>query len=376
MDIDRLRRTQFPVTKRYIYLNHAAVAPVSVSVRRAMDQIVRDVTDHGIAHMTQWQDLVAAARRSAARLLGTRASQIAFLKNTTDGLIAAALGVDWRSGDSVVIAEGEFPANVYPWLNLAERGVSIRWVPERGGRLQVDDFAAAIDSSTRVLSVSSVEFFSGFRNDLAALGELCRKRGVLFVVDAIQSLGALRIDVAALGIDCLAADGHKWLMGPEGCALFCTSSRALSQLCVAGLGWAGVRTAHDFLDYGMELHEDARRFETGTQNTAGIAGLKAAIDLLLEIGMDTVEDRVLSLSQRLAEGLSARGYELLGSRRPGEASGIVAFRADGIPSTEVARALTAATVQLTQRAGTVRLSPHVYNTEDEIDSVLAALPQL
>lgn len=376
MDIDRLRRTQFPVTERYIYLNHAAVAPVSSSVRRAMDQTVRDVADHGIAHITRWQELVAAARRSAARLLGTRASQIAFLKNTSDGLIAAALGVDWRPGDSVVIAEREFPANVYPWLNLAHRGVSIRWVPERGGRLRVDDFRAAIDSSTRVLSVSSVEFFSGFRNDLAALGTLCRERGVLFVVDGIQSVGALRIDVAGLGIDVLAADGHKWLMGPEGCALFYTSPRALSQLRVAGLGWAGVRTAHDFLDYDMGLHQDARRFETGTQNRVGIAGLKAAIDLLLKIGMDTVEDRILSLSQRLAEGLSERGYELLSSRRPGEASGIVVFRADGVRSTEVARVLTAASVQLTERAGTVRLSPHVYNTEDEIDRVLAALPQL
>ena len=219
-----------------------------------------------------------------------------------------------------------------------------------------------------------MELFTGFRNDLAALGQLCRERDVLFVVDGIQSVGALKIDVEALGIDYLAADGHKWLMGPEGCALFYTSSRALAQLRVAGLGWASVSTSKDFLDYDTRLHEDARRFETGTQNTAGIAGLKAAIDLLLEIGMDTVEERILGLARRLAEGVASRGYEVLGSRRPHEVSGMVAFRADTLSSADIAQALTAASVQLTERAGTIRLSPHLYNTESEIDIVLQALP--
>jgi len=180
--------------------------------------------------------------------------------------------------------------------------------------------------------------------------------------------------VEALGIDCLAADGHKWLMGPEGCALFYTSARALEQLRVAGLGWASVSTSHDFLDYDTRLHEDARRFETGTQNTAGIAGLKAAIDLLLEIGMDTVEERIMGLARRLADGIANQGYEVLGSRQPHEASGIVAFRADSISSSQIAQALTAASVQLTERAGTIRLSPHVYNTAAEVDTVLKALP--
>ncbi len=375
MDITELRRSQFPIAERYIYLNHASVAPVSVAVCQAMGDIVRDVADHGIAHITQWHELYTAARASAACLIGAHESQIAFLKNTTDGLIAVALGVDWRPGDNVVIARGEFPANVYPWLNLADRGVSVRWVPEVNGCLRVEDFDSAINARTSVLSVSSVEFFSGFRNDLAALGSLCRERDILFVVDGIQSVGALQIDVGALGIDCLAADGHKWLMGPEGCALFYTSPRALAQLRVAGLGWASVRTSHDFLNYETELHVDARRFETGSHNTAGIAGLKAAIDLLLDIGMDTVEARVLHLARQLADGVAARGYQLLGSRRPDEVSGIVAFRAEDISSQEIARSLTAASVQFTERAGTVRLSPHVYNTEAEIDLVLDALPQ-
>ena len=376
MDIEQLRRSQFPITERYIYLNHAAVAPVSVAVCEAMETIVRGAASHGIANLDRWRELYGSARRSAARLVGAHENQIAFLKNTTDGLIATALRVDWQPGDTVVIAEGEFPANVYPWLNLANLGVSIHWVREVRGTLNVEDFAAAIDSKTRVLSVSSVEFFTGFRNDLSALGALCRDRDVLFVVDGIQSVGALQIDVEALGIDCLAADGHKWLMGPEGCALFYTSARAQERLRVAALGWASVRTAYDFLDYDTELQDDARRFETGTQNTAGIAGLKAAIDLLLEIGMDTVEKRILALARRLAEGIEARGYEVLGSREPCEGSGIVTFRSNCINSAGISQALAAASVQLTDRGGTVRLSPHVYNTEAEIDSCLGALPSV
>lgn len=372
MDIDQLR-TQFPVTERYIYLNHAAVAPVSAAVRRAMDEIVGGAATHGLAQLDVWRQLYSDARRSAARLVGAQPAQVAFLKNTTDGLIAAALGVDWRQGDNIVLARGEFPANVYPWLNLARRGVTVRWVEEQQHRLRVDDFAAAIDARTRVLSISSVGFFAGFRNDLAALGRLCRERDVLFVVDGIQSVGALQIDFEALGIDCLAADGHKWLMGPEGCALFVVSNRALEQLQVAGLGWSSVHSAYDFLNYDMQLQPDARRFETGTQNTVGIAGLRAAIELLLDIGMPQVESRILSLTQRLADGLTGHGYQILGSRQPQEASGIVTLRSSIVSSGQLSSALTAAAVQHTERGATVRLSPHVYNTEDEIDAVIDLL---
>jgi selenocysteine lyase/cysteine desulfurase len=335
---------------------------------------MRDVADHGIRHIEDWNALLDGARRSVARLIGTRPERIAFLKNTTDGLIATALGVDWRDGDSVVIAEREFPANVYPWLHLERRGVEIRWVPERRSRLRIEDFEAAVDSTTRVLTVSSVEFFTGFRNDLAALGQLCRDRGLLFVVDGIQSVGALRIDVEALGIDCLAADGHKWLMGPEGCALFYVSEGALQRLQIAGLGWASVRTSHDFLDYDPTLQPDARRFETGTQNTPGVVGLKAAVDLLLDIGMESVESRILSLTEKLANGLQERGYRVLSSRQQKESSGIVTFDNERFASLDLAHKLQAERVQLTDRGGCLRLSPHVYNTEAEIDAVLAALP--
>ena len=373
MDWNQLR-AHFPITDHWIYLNHAAVAPISRPVQRAMERHLSDVADHGLAHIEAWHTNYAQTRRSAAKLLGAHSDEVAFLKNTTDGLIAVALGVSWRPGDTVVVAEREFPANVYPWLSLADRGVTIRTVPERNGRLRVEDFAAAIDSSTRVLSVSSVEFFTGFRNDLAALGQQCRDHDILFVVDGIQSVGALQLDVQALGIDCLAADAHKWLMGPEGCALFYCSRRALRHVKPAAMGWASVASSHDFLGYDTALHEDARRFETGTQNTVGIVGTKAAIDLLLEIGMEQVEERILALTQQLADGLVRNGFELLSSRAAGEASGIITCKPPQDQSSElVAQRLLEARIHTTDRGGWLRLSPHVYNTPEEMDQTLSVM---
>ena len=372
MEID-FARSFLPVAEKWVYLNHAAVAPLSRPAAQAMRRLIRDVEENGMVHYEEWNRLYTRARRSAAILIGARPDQIAFFKNTTDGLLAVANGIKWRSGDNVVLANREFPANVYPWLNLQSRGVEIRWVEERDGRLSVEDFAAAADDRTRVIAVSSVEFFSGFRNDLAGLSSLCRQGEALFVVDAIQSLGAFPLDVEELGIDALAADGHKWLLGPEGCALFYCSRRALSRLQVGSLGWAGVTTAYDFLDYDMALYPDARRFETGTQNTVGIAGLKASIDFLVEQGILTIGQRILELTDRLCEGLQVSGYKLLSSRVPDEKSGIVTFSHPECSAQELHRRLQQEQIVSSVRGGMLRLSPHFYNTLEEIDRTLEVL---
>jgi len=372
MDLDAARR-RFPVVEDWIYLNHAAVAPLCRPAAQAMRRLIRDVEENGMANYEEWNRLYARARRSVSRLIGSRPDEIAFFKNTTDGIIAVANGCRWRPGDNVVLANREFPANVYPWLNLKDRGVEIRWVEERNGRLFLDDFAAAVDARTRVLSVSSVEFFSGFRNDLAGLAELCRPGDALFVVDGIQSLGALPIDVEELGVDALAADGHKWLLAPEGCALFYCSPRALARLGVAALGWAGVETAYDFLDYDTTLYPDARRFETGTQNTVGLAGLKAAIDFLLGQGITTIAQRVIELTDQLCEGLRERDYAILSSRREGEKSGIVTFSHPQHPADELHGRLREQRIISSVRGGHLRLSPHFYNTAGEIQQTLEIL---
>ena len=369
---DRIR--EFPVTENWIYLDHAAVAPLPSTVANAMREIIVDVEQNGIVNVERWRRSYDNARNTIAKLIGANPLEIAFTKNTTDGLLLVANGIDWHEGDNVILGQREFPANVYPWLNLSSRGVKIKWVLEQNARLSVADFAAAIDERTRILSVSSVEFFTGFRNDLERLGELCRHQDILFVVDGIQSVGAIAINVSDLGIDCLAADGHKWLLGPEGCALFYCSAKALSQLRVSALGWASVKSYSDFLDYSLELQNDARRFETGTQNTIGLAGLAAAAENIINYGQERAQIQIIELTDHLCELLITRGYKILSPRNKTEKSGIVSFRHPHLDSSNLQQHLRDKRIISTSRGGYLRFSPHYYNTEDEISTAVGLLP--
>lgn len=369
-------RCQMPVANRWIYLDHAAVAPLSAPAAAAMRATVYQVEHDGFAHPDRWTQSITQARHSAAAMLNADAQSIAFFHNTTEGILAAANGIDWAPGDNVVLPSCEFPANVYPWVNLAHKGVQVHWVQPREHRLCVDDFRAAVTARTRAMAVSSVEFFSGFRNDLAGLSDICRQHDILLIVDAIQSLGALRMDVTSLGIDVLAADAHKWLMGPEGCAVLHCSARALERLGVASLGWAGVASAFDFLSYDTELQPDARRFETGTHNMAGIAGLRAAMDFLYGQGPAEVETRVLALTDALCDALRTLGCTVVSPRGENEKSGIVTFTHPRAYADTVLQRLRAERVLGTARGGTVRLSPHFYNTTDELRCAAEALATL
>jgi selenocysteine lyase/cysteine desulfurase len=338
-----------------------------------MENHLRDVLADGDTNASQWDRMIARSRRSAASLLGCRPGEVAFLKNTSEGINLVARGLDWRPGDNVVSAQGEFPANVYPWMALAEEGVELRLVPEREGRIRYGDLRDAIDSRTRVLALSFVEFLSGFRHDVARLGELCRKRGVLFSLDAIQGLGALRLNVTDAGVDFASADAHKWLLGPEGTALFYCRREHLSRLGAVEVGWASVRGFRDYLSYDLSLRPEAARFELGTTNTVGIAGVGAAIDLLLSVGISTVERRIKRLTDRLCRGLAHVGAELLSSRRPGEWSGIVTFKLPGADQKQVAQQLLGRHTVLSHRSGWLRASPHFYNTEAEVEELLREL---
>ncbi|MFB3041114.1 MAG: aminotransferase class V-fold PLP-dependent enzyme [Candidatus Poribacteria bacterium] len=367
-------REQFPVTQKYIYMNHAGIAPLSLRVQDAMRDFLRDATYNGAVHSDGWAETAEACRRSAAKLINADASEIAFMKNTTQGLIIAANGIDWREGDNVVTTAVEFPANVYPWWSLKARyGVEVRMIPEREGTIQIEEIEAAIDSRTRVVTISHVQFASGFRTDIAAIGEICRQNGIWFVVDAIQSVGVIDLDVKACGVDILAADGHKWLLAPEGAAIFYCVKEKQDRLINTNLGWAGVINPRDFLDYELTQKSDATRFEEGTYNSVGLYGLGAAIDLLLEIGIPQIERRVLDLTNRLIEGLASKGYRLVTPTDESQRSGIVAFESDQYSPTELCEMLERENVIGAERGG-VRLSPHFYNSEAEIDHVLSALP--
>ena len=319
-------RAEFPVTKNYIYMNHAGVAPLSKRVRDAMTDFVQDATDNGAVNMESWEETVEMCRSASAQLINADASEIAFMKNTTQGILIAANGIDWREGDNVVTTAVEFPANVYPWWSLKDRyGVETRMVPENHGKIDPNDIIASIDNKTRVVTLSHVEFASGFRNDIRTIGETCRERNIWFVVDAIQSLGAIDVDVKSCCIDILAADGHKWLLAPEGAAIFYCTKDKLERLINTNVGWASVMNPREFLDYDLTLKPDATRFEEGSHNNTGLNGLNAAIDLLLEVGISTIESRVLELTLKLIAGLEDKGYYVTTPKDDYDRAGIVIF---------------------------------------------------
>jgi selenocysteine lyase/cysteine desulfurase len=371
----RRTRSFFPVTRELAYLNHAGVAPISTRVQEALERYALEATRHGAFHYGRFYDAeIERVRERAARLLGAGSGEIAFVKNTTEGIGLVAAGLDWRRGDRVVTCDLEYPSNVYPWWSLRQRGVETVMLRGREGRLPFEQVEEALRSPrARLLALSSVEYGSGARNDLDALGALCRERGVLFCVDGIQSLGCLPVDVERSHVDFLAADGHKWLLSVEGCGIFYCARRVLELVTPRIVGWRSVVDNKNFDEYHTELQPGAGRFEEGTPNTAGIFALGAAIDLLLEIGIDAIARRVLSLTDRLVEGLASRGACVLSPRSEGEASGIVAFRLGDEPPEDTARRLRARGAFVVVRRAAVRASPHFYNDEEDLERLLAAL---
>lgn len=373
MHVNQLREL-FPITQNYSFLNAAAVTPLSRPAWEAVCRYVEEMCEHaGIG-----ADLYRNAERIrslAARLIGAATDEVVFVKNTTEGIGWVAGGLPWQAGDNVVITAVEFPANVYPWMGLGRQGVGLRMVKEVDGRVPVDDVMAAIDERTRVVSVSAVQYASGFRMDLPRLGQACRERGVFLCVDAIQALGALPIDVQAMQIDFLSADGHKWLCGPEGCGIFYCRRELLDKLTPVFAGWLCMEDALDFGNYRFEFLRSARKFDTGSYNLAGICGLGASIEMWLEVGIEAVARRVLALTDRLVEGLRAKGYRVISSRLPGEASGIVAFVSDCHDHEEIRKRLHEQhRVIISCREGRLRVSPHAYNTPEEIDQLIDLLP--
>jgi selenocysteine lyase/cysteine desulfurase len=274
--LQRLRDTEFPIIEKCVYLNHAGVGPLPRRSAARMGMLAGWVSASGDRFWLERQEEAERVRGLAARLLGAReVHEIAFVENTSSGLSLVAEGVDWKPGDNVVGADFEFPSNVYPWMSLASRGVEYRRAPERDGRIDPEELLALIDDRTRILALSSVEYASGFRSDLARLGAACRERGVLFVVDVIQSLGALAIDVERDLVDVAVASAHKWLLGPEGIGLLYVSDRVVETLRPARSGWRSVRDIFAWKDLDLTWGEGAKRFESGSLNVYGIVALSA-----------------------------------------------------------------------------------------------------
>lgn len=374
MNWDRYREL-FPVTERYIFVNHAGVAPLPLPTCEAIKRFAEEACRSGSVNYGRWMGIVEETRELLAEMLNASPREIAFVKNTTHGILIAANGVRWREGDNVIITDAEFPANVYPWLNLRRRGVEVRFARQSpDGRIPFEEIEKLVDERTRVISISFVEFATGFRNDLRRIGEMCRERGIIFVVDAIQGLGVIPLDVREFKIDILSSDSHKWLLGPEGIACFYCREEVLDEIDNPNLGWMSVVDEEDYLNYKLVQKGDARRFEEGSYNTMGIIALNASLKLLMEIGVDRIEGRVLGLLDILIDGLKRKGYRIISPLGSGERSGILSFVREGVDSGGIVKMLRENGVIAACRAGYIRVSPHFYNSEGEMRRILELLP--
>jgi cysteine desulfurase / selenocysteine lyase len=364
-------REEFPSCRSAVHMNHAGISPIPRRVAAAVRTLAEEalLIDDGI--YARWEARVHEVRGAFGRLIGARAEEIAFVRNTSEGLSLVANGCDWSPGDNVVLIADEFPANVYPWWGLAGRGVETRLVPRCELRFTVDDIAALVDRRTRVVSVSEVDWQSGFRANLASIGSFCQERGILFCVDGIQSVGALQVDVGAAAIDCLAAGGHKWLLAPEGCGCLFVAARVVEQLRPTALGWKSVTDAGRYLPYHLDLRPDAARFEAGSPAHLGVHALGAALDVLLEVGPRMIEERILATTAKLADGLRRRGATIVSPWGETERSGILNFRLG--ENAELYSALSRAGIICRKRLGGVRLAPHFYNDDSDVERVLEAV---
>jgi len=366
-------REEFPVTRHWAYFDHAAVAPISRPAQQAMAEFAADLAENGDVYESRWVQRVEAVRKLAGRLLNADPLDLAFIKNTSEGIDIVAEGFPWKSGDNVITAAEEYPANIYPWMNLASRGVELRMIASRGNRISVDDIRSAIDARTRVVSISFVEFASGYRNDLYQIGSLCRERGICLFVDAIQGLGILPLDVQETPVDFLAADGHKWLLSAEGAGIFYARRELVDILHPIGVGWNSVIGARNFSKIDFRLKPHAGRWESGSLNVAGITALGASLELLLGIGLPAVSQRVLDLTDQLCEQALTAGLEVFSSRQLEEKSGIVSIVLPGRNVRELVQRCREAGIVVNQRLGRLRVSPHCYNSIEEIDRLVDLL---
>jgi cysteine desulfurase/selenocysteine lyase len=364
-------RSLFPITRTCHYLNHAAVSPTSTRVRDAVQDWVGDLANHGMANISDWVRRERDTRALAARILGASADEIAFVRSTSHGLSSFAEGLSWQPGDEVAVCTKlEYPANVYPWMHLASRGVVLRPITATEGGVAREAVAKAIGPRTRVVSVSSVEFATGVANDLEAIGALCRERGVLFCVDGIQSVGAFPIDVVKANIDFLSADSHKWQLGLPGIGIGYVRREILPSIRPSVVGWKSVKNPLDFDHLHFELRDDAAKLEEGTQSFATILGMGAALALLDEVGIERIAAHITAWLEDAESILALAGLDPGPAR--GVRKGILTFRPPSGTAEEFVNRASKAGVTLSPRRGRVRVSPHFYNGEDE----LAALAKL
>ena len=369
-------RSLFPATQKYSYLNSAAVSPMPATAAAAVRSQLDDVSLNGSVNYLEWVATKNRARGLIAAMLNVAAENIAFMRNTSDGFAAVAAGIDWKAGDNIVSFANEFPANFYPWRHVRDRsGVELRLAPEREGRIDLDELISLIDSNTRLVAVSAVQYASGFNADLERIGRAAHTVDALFAVDIIQALGARGFDLPALGVDIAAGASHKWMCAPEGCGILYVSDDARGRVDPTFVGWISVETPWDFEDREQPFKPNALAWESGTGCSSLFYGLEQSAKLLTETGLDRIQTYLEELTDHLCELLGGSKYEIISSRAPGEKSSIVCVRhLNGLTSQDIASHLEKEMIIVSPRGDRLRISPHFYNTREDIERLVAALP--
>jgi selenocysteine lyase/cysteine desulfurase len=369
-------RALFPITKRTVYLNHAAVSPLPTPTIQAVEGQLRDVHENGSLNYPGWLAVKEQARALLAQLLGARPEQVAFLRNTSDALSSVANGLDWKAGDNIVTFRRDFPSNIYPWLRVRDAlGVEVRMCEERDGRVDLDELETLIDNHTRLVALSQVQYASGFRADLERLGRAARRHDALLVVDLVQSLGVLPINVEGELVDVAAGVSHKWLLSPEGVGYLYLSDRARERIQPTLVGWISVPNPEDYQNFEQEWNPGALAWESGTGAAALIYGLKASLDLLHQYGPAHIANHLEALTDHLCDRIQAKPYDVVGPRTPNEKSQIVCLRPrNGLSAMALYAHLKEQNIMTAPRGDRLRIAPHLYNTAAEIDRLIEALP--
>nr|VFK38122.1 MAG: Selenocysteine lyase/Cysteine desulfurase [Candidatus Kentron sp. TC] len=384
-------KNEFSLDNGRIYLNHAAQSPWPRRMLAVIERLSREM-NMGIPRHREWLAVEQRLRKRLQQLIGAPSSEdIALLKNTSEGLSIVAHGIGWRAGDNIVITDQEFPSNRIVWQSLASQGVEVREAPISAGATPSDDDAPeetpeaiiehTCDEHTRMIAVSSVQYATGLRMDSGRIGRFCRQKDILFCVDAIQSLGALSMDVQSIDADFLVAGGHKWMLGPEGIAVFYCRRELRDRLILRQHGWHMVEDYLNFDNKAWRSADSARRFECGSPNTLGIHALDASLSWLLEVGMDRVSQGILRNTAYLLQAIAENEklsplFPAMVSDNPNRRSGIVTFHAPGMATRELFRELTASGIICAPRGGGIRFSPHFYTPMAHLESAMERVGDL
>jgi len=375
MKTDEINNAQklFPhLQKDFVYFNHASTGPISSRVKESINELLYLKSEGKIDDYNELLRRADESKQLLGKMLNTTADRFAFTSNTSSGLNILAQGIRWKNGDRIILGNVEFPANVYPFLNLSDIGVEVDFVKSKNGIVTAEDLISSITTKTKLISVSYVQFLSGYRIDLEKLGTTCKEKGIVLSVDATQGLGALTLDVQKCNIDFISCGTQKWMLGLQGMAFIYISEELQSKLKTASVGWLSVENAWDLIDYNSTLKKTANRYQPGTLNTFGIYAINASLKLFDEFGFNNVEDQVLLNSIYLIEKLTETGFTpILQKCNKKNLAGIISIRKEDAEN--IFSYLQAKNIEIAVREGIVRLSPHFYNTKDEIDKVVAEL---